>query len=76
MTEMEWLDIFADNLYEMLCNANMSQKELADRTGMSEASISAYLNGRKLPGLKAIVNIAMVLDCSVGDLVDFGDMIF
>lgn len=75
MTEQEWLNIFGDNLNGMLCDARMSQRELADAAMISEAAISSYIHKRKLPSVKAIINIAYALDCSVYDLIDFGDII-
>lgn len=75
MTELEWLDIFGDNLVSMLHEAKISRRELAEETGLSEATISYYINKRKVPGLKAIINIAYVLNCSVDDLIDFGEAI-
>ena len=75
MGEQEWLDIFSGNLRDMLKEANMEQKELAYDAGISEAAISAYLNGRKMPGVRALVNIAYALDCDFNDLMDFGEMI-
>lgn len=75
MSEQEWLDIFSGNLRDMLKEANMEQKELAYDAGISEAAISAYLNGRKMPGVRALVNIAYALDCDFNDLMDFGEMI-
>lgn len=76
MTEQEWLDIFADNLVDMLKEARMTQRELADDTGLSEGTISAYINKRKMPGIRAIVNIGYALDCDLNDLIDFGDRIY
>ena len=76
MSEVEWIDIFADNLAEMLMEARMTQRELADETGLSESTISRYLHKQAIPSLKAIVNIAYALDCSMDDLIDFGDMVF
>lgn len=75
MSEMEWLDIFGDNLKDMLKEANMTQRELADECGLSEVAISTYIHKRKIPGLKAIINISYALDCSIDDLIDFGDRI-
>lgn len=75
MTELEWIDIFGDNLADMLKDANMTQQELADATGLSKATISAYINKRKVPGLKAVINIAHALNCSVDELIDFEEMI-
>ena len=75
MSEQEWVDIFADNLNSMLDEANMSQRDLADETGLSEAAISYYLHKRKMPGIRAVVNISYALNCDMSDLIDFGDMI-
>ena len=75
MSEMDWLEEFGCNLSSMLKEANMSQKELAFETGLSEASISGYVNGRKLPGPRALVNISHTLDCSLDELMDFGETI-
>lgn len=76
MSELEWLDIFANNLVEMLAEVRMTQRELAEASGISEASISGYVRRQKMPGIKAILNISYALNCSVNDLIDFGDMIY
>lgn len=69
------MDVFANNLDEMMRDANISQKELSDATGLSETTISRYLNKRQLPGVKAILNISYELDCDLYDLIDFGSRI-
>lgn len=75
MSELEWLDIFGDNLVSLLRDARMSQRELAEVTGLSEATISSYIHKRKMPSLRAIVNIAYAFDISMDELIDFGDMV-
>lgn len=75
MSELEWLDIFAGNLAEILWEIGMTQKELAELTGLSEGTISNYLNRRQLPGVKAIVNIGYALNIDLNELIDFGDRI-
>ena len=75
MTEREWLDIFGTNLAEMLEEAWMTQKELAEETGISEGAISNYIHKRRMPTVKAIINIAEALDCSLDDFLYFGDRI-
>ena len=75
MSEMEWLDIFAGNLLDMMVEAGHSQHSLANVTGLSQASISRYLAARQMPTIKAIINIAYALDCDIVDLIDFGDTI-
>lgn len=75
MSEAEWLDMFARNLREILTDYKMTQAELAEMSGLSEATISSYMTGRKMPGAKAIINIAYVLGISTDDLIDFESMI-
>lgn len=75
MTELEWLDIFADNLASMMEESGYTQMDLAEETGLSQSTISTYLNKRKFPGVKAIINIAYALDCEVTELIDFDETI-
>lgn len=75
MTELEWLDIFGDNLQDILKDQNISQRELSNKTGLSEASISNYINKRRVPSLKALINISYALNFDVSDLIDFGEII-
>lgn len=72
MSELEWLDIFAGNLLDMMVEARMTQKDLADLTGLSEGTISKYIRRMQMPGVKALVNISYALNCSLDDLMDFG----
>lgn len=73
MIEREWLAIFGVNLIEMLDKAKMTQRDLADATGLSESSICKYIQGRQMPGVRAIINIAAALNCTTDELIDFGD---
>lgn len=75
MTEQEWLDIFGDNLVGILEEYGYSQKEFADECRLSESTISKYVHKKQLPNLKAIVNMAYVLDMDINELIDFDDMI-
>ena len=75
MTELEWIEIFGNNLADMLKDANMTQKELADAAGISESMVSDYVHKRRAPRLRSIINIAYVLNCSVDELMDFEEMI-
>ena len=69
------MEIFGDNLVDILAEKKMTQKELAAKTGLSSGSISAYINGTTPPSYKAIINISYALDIDIMDLIDFGDMI-
>lgn len=75
MTEQEWLNIFSDNLKSLLKDARMTQRELADEANLSESVVSDYVHGRKLPGIRSILNIFYALDCDLYDFIDFGERI-
>lgn len=76
MSEMEWLQIFAQNLLYHMQSRGMSQRDLAERTDLTQASISRYASAQQMPGIKAVVNMANALGCSTDDLIDFGSMIY
>ena len=75
MTEIEWLDIFGDNLRDILLDVGMTQSELADELGIDKSLVSRYVNKQYIPNLKTIINIAYILNCDVSELIDFGESI-
>lgn len=75
MTEIEWLDIFGDNLRDILLDVGMTQSELADELGIDKSLVSRYVNKQYIPNLKTIINMAYVLNCDVSELIDFGEPI-
>lgn len=75
MSEQEWLEEFSDNLQAMIREAGISQKELANISGISTSDISRYINGQQQPSAKAVVKLAYALECNTDDLIDFGETI-
>lgn len=75
MTQDTWKNIFARNLADILADKGMSQRQLAIDSGVSAAMISDYINGVRMPGLTAAINIAYALDMDVGELIDFDERI-
>jgi transcriptional regulator with XRE-family HTH domain len=75
MSETIWMKTFGNNLIYFMQQAGMTQEELANATGLTQASISRYAAGLQMPGVRAIINLANVLGVSTDDLIDFGDMI-
>ena len=53
--------IFAKRLSNLLSEQRVSQKELAERVGVTEASISRYMNSDRIPKAEIIANIATAL---------------
>lgn len=76
MSEVEWMDIFGDNLRDILKEQNMSRRELAQVLGISEATVSRYINKKHMPTMEVIVNMAYELSISVDELIDFGDRVY
>lgn len=68
-----WLYPFADKLKTLMRSKGMSQKELANKTGLSSAIISMYANATACPSDKNISKLAAALGCSVEELVYFSE---
>lgn len=75
MTSNEWLEEFSDNLMLLIKEKNYTQEEVAREAGLSDSALSSYINGIRKPGIKAVINISYVLECSIDELVDFDEMI-
>lgn len=75
MSEVEWMDIFGDNLRDILKEQNMSRRELAQVLDLSEATISNYINKKQMPTMEVIVNMAYELSMSIDELIDFGNTV-
>lgn len=69
ISEVEFIDIFADNLRDVMKEVGINQKELAYEANLTEATVSRYLNKQRMPTLKSIINICYVLECNVDDLI-------
>lgn len=67
----KWHLMFAKKLYVKMFKAGLNQMMLSDRTGISQASIAGYVNGKRTPTLYAAKKIADALGCTVNDLIDF-----
>lgn len=76
MTQMEFMQIIGNNIKSELEDSWMTQKELAEATGVSESTISRYIKAEMMPSLVNITNIAVALCCTVDDIISFdGDTI-
>lgn len=72
---MEWISIFGDNLIDIMDEKGYTQEQLANETGLTQSTISKYINKKQMPSIKAIVNLAYALDCTTDELIEFGDII-
>ena len=56
------MSIFTDRLNEMLKKRGITQRELAEKIGKTETSVSRYVNGDRIPKGPVIVQMAQVLN--------------
>lgn len=76
MTEVEWMREFGSNLKNLMKDRNTTQKELAEIAGVSQGTISKYINGSLMPTTKALNKLFYALDCdSYDELIDLGEEI-
>lgn len=73
MTEARWLELFSRNLIEIMERSRTTQKELAEGTGLSQATISRYLNRERMPSIPALINISEYFGETLDDLMYFGE---
>lgn len=57
-------EIFSERLQDILWHSKISQKDLAEKTGLTEAAISHYVNGKQCPHSTALILIADALNVS------------
>lgn len=55
---------FPKRLQQALATAGLTQKELADKTNISEVSISRYASGQRIPKSRELAKIAIALHTS------------
>jgi transcriptional regulator with XRE-family HTH domain len=58
-------------LKEFRQKAGISQQELAYIVGLKASAVSNYEQGTREPNIETLAKIAIALDCSVDDLIDF-----
>lgn len=61
--------IIAQTMRELRKRSGMSQKEIAAKVGVSQATYSAYERGRNEPPAEMLVRLSYVFDCSIDVLV-------
>ena len=75
MSEIEFIDIFSDNLRELMLEHNITQMELADEILVNKSTITRYLNKSTMPSIKALINLSIVFNCDIEDLIPTYDLI-
>ena len=75
INELQWMQQIAEEIKIHMKRRKFTQRDLADKSGLSEVSISRYLNCERLMSLKSAMNIAYALDVEVDALINFEERI-
>lgn len=67
------MDIFIERLQKIINKKDITQRELAKLTGVTEVTISRYLSGERKPRIEIISKIAEVLNVSIDYLLGNSD---
>ena len=68
INDLDCRSIFSRNLMDRMKTKGFGQASLAERTGLSSAIISKYLNKKSTPTITNVIRIADALDCEVEEL--------
>lgn len=56
---------FTDIIIELMKQEGLSQKELAEKINVTEASMSRYIKGERIPRIDVLVKLANVFNVSI-----------
>lgn len=73
MRELELMQLFAKRIKRKMVPLHIDQRELAKRAGITEVTLSRYLNCQRKPTYDIVIRIAQALECSPGELINIDD---
>ncbi len=56
------VNLIKNRLGQAIKDCPLSQREIAEQTGIKQQQISCYLHGQKMPALDTFANLCKVLD--------------
>lgn len=74
MSEEEWKKRFPNQLFYLMQLNGMTQRDLSRKMNMTEASISRYINGERIPKANVLFSMAKALNCHVSWLLEFDEL--
>lgn len=67
--------MLSNKLNKAMQDYGMTQKDLAEKIGITESAMSLYCNGKRIPNVLTVSLMAMALKCELYDLIPFYDPI-
>lgn len=68
-------EVFGERLRELRRKYRVTQHELAQAAGLTDAYVSNLENGFAVPSLTTVLRLAVALDCKVTELVSIFDRV-
>lgn len=68
MSQLTENQYFIERTKQLMEEKKFSQKTLSERSGITEASVSRYLAGKRTPRYDVVINFAKALEVSPGEL--------
>lgn len=56
---------FTMNLKKLMIEREMTAADIARKTGMTQASLSRYINGKRIPKINSVIKIAKALNVPI-----------
>lgn len=66
-------EVFGKRMRDVRQERGLTQVQLSERSGLTQARISELEHGSRMPNLVTILRLAVALDCKVMDLVGVFD---
>ena len=60
--------VLQENLGYYIRNSKMTQKEIAEKLGVSKAAITNWLNGKNSPNMEMLADLCMLLGVRMSDM--------
>ena len=70
-TEESWKREFASKLMKIMADKGCDQTYLSEISGVSQVSISKYLNKKAIPNCYTVFKLSQALGCNISELMDF-----
>ena len=56
---------FTMNLKKLMIEREMNAADIARKTGMTQATLSRYINGKRIPNINSVIKIAKALNVPI-----------
>lgn len=53
------------NLKKLMIEREMTAADIARKTGMTQATLSRYINGKRIPNINSVIKIAKALNVPI-----------